>query len=88
MTTYTCFMTTSHCHKLNHTLVHSQQKTQHVVISQGERSHCYENLEFHWCSSDQNKSNILSKYWKDAKVRDTIGKLFDYRGGITLLKPD
>ena len=45
-------------------------------------------LEFHWCSSDQSKSNILSKHWEHAKVKDTIRELFDYQGDITLLKPD
>ena len=28
--------------------------------------------EFHWCSSDQNRIDILSKLWKHAKVKDTI----------------
>ena len=32
-------------------------------------------LEFHWCSSDQNRSDILSKHWEDAKVKDTIKKI-------------
>ena len=32
------------CHKLNHTSIHSQQKTQHVVISWGERSHCCQQI--------------------------------------------
>ena len=45
-------------------------------------------LEFHWCSSDQNKSDILSKCWEHAKVKDTIRELFDYQGDITLLRPD
>ena len=45
-------------------------------------------LEFHWCSSDQNTSDILSKHWEHAKVKDTIRELFDYQGDITLLKPD
>ena len=45
-------------------------------------------LEFHWCSSDQNRSNILSKHWKHAKVKDTIRELFDYQGDTTLLKPN
>ena len=26
-------------------------------------------LEFHWCSSDQNRSNILSKRWEHVKSR-------------------
>ena len=29
-------------------------------------------LEVHWCSSDQKRSDILSKHWKHAKVKDTI----------------
>ena len=45
-------------------------------------------LGFHWCSSDQNRSNILSKHWEHAKVKDTIRELFDYQGDITLVKPD
>ena len=45
-------------------------------------------LEFHWCSSDQNKIDILSKHWEHAKVKDIIRELFDYQGDITLLKPD
>ena len=45
-------------------------------------------LELHWCSSDQNRSDILSKHWEHAKVKDTIRELFDYQGDITLLKPD
>ena len=45
-------------------------------------------LDFYWCSSDQNKSNILSKHWEHAKVKDTIRELFDYQGEISLLKPD
>ena len=40
-------------------------------------------LEFHWCSSDQNRSDLPSKHWEHAKV-----KLFDYQGDIILLKPD
>ena len=45
-------------------------------------------LGFHWCSSDQNKSDILSKHWEHAKVKDTIRELFDDQGDIALLKPD
>ena len=45
-------------------------------------------LEFHWCSSSQNRSDILSKHWDYTKVRDTVRELFDYQGDITLLKPD
>ena len=44
-------------------------------------------LEFHWCSSDQNRSDILNKHREHAKVKDTIRELFDYQGDITLLKP-
>ena len=29
-------------------------------------------LEFHWHISDQNKSDIPSKHWEHAKVKDTI----------------
>ena len=35
-------------------------------------------LDFYWCSSDQNKSNILSKHWEHAKVKDTITEIFEY----------
>ena len=45
-------------------------------------------IEFHWSSSDQTKSDILSKYWEHARVKDTIRALFDYQGDITLLKPN
>ena len=45
-------------------------------------------LEFHWCSSSQNRSNILSKHCDYTKVKDTIRELFDYEGDIILLKPD
>ena len=45
-------------------------------------------LEFHWCSSDQNRSDILSKHWENPKVKDIIRELFDYQGDITLPKPD
>ena len=45
-------------------------------------------LEFHWCSSDQNKSDILGKNWEHEKVKDTIRELFDYQGDIILLKTD
>ena len=45
-------------------------------------------LEFHWCSSGQNRSDILSKHWDYTKVKDTVRELFDYQGDIILLKPD
>ena len=45
-------------------------------------------LEFCWCSSDQNRSDILSKHWEHAILKDTMRELFDYQGDITLLKPD
>ena len=45
-------------------------------------------LEFHWCSSGQNRSDILSKHWDHTKVKDTVRELFDYQGDIILLKPD
>ena len=45
-------------------------------------------LESHWFSSDQNKSDILSKHWEYLKVKDTTRGLFDYQGDITLLKTD
>ena len=76
------------CHKFNHNSIHTQHKAQHVDIPQRERSHCSQNLEFHWCSSDHNKSNVLSNHWEHAKVKETISKLFGYQGDITLLKPD
>ena len=44
-------------------------------------------LEFHWCSSDQNRNGVLSKHWEHARVKDTIRELFDYQGDMTLLKP-
>ena len=45
-------------------------------------------LEFHWCSSDQKRSDILSKHWDHAKVKDTMRELFDYQGDLILLEPD
>ena len=45
-------------------------------------------LEFHWCSSSQNRSNMLSKHWDYMKVKDTVRELSDYQGNIVLLKPD
>ena len=45
-------------------------------------------LQFCWCSSDQNKSDILSKHWENLEVKDTIRELFDYQGDIIVLKPD
>ena len=46
-------------------------------------------FEFCWCSSDQNKSDILSKHWEHARIKNIIRELFDYhQGDITLLKPD
>ena len=44
-------------------------------------------LDLYWCSSNQNKSDILSKHWEHAKVKDTIRELFGYQGDITM-KPD
>ena len=45
-------------------------------------------LEFHWCSSSQSRSDILSKHWDYMKVKDTVRELFDYQGDIILLMPD
>ena len=45
-------------------------------------------LEFHWCSSGQNRSNILSKHWDYTKVKDTVRELFYYQGDVILLKQD
>ena len=45
-------------------------------------------LEVCWCSSNQNRSDILSKQWDYMKVNDTIRELFDYQRDIVLLKPD
>ena len=45
-------------------------------------------LEFHWYSSGQNRSDILSKHWDYTKDKDTVRELFDYQGDIILLKPD
>ena len=45
-------------------------------------------LDFYWCSSNQNKNDILSKHWEHAKVKNTIRELFDYQGDISLLTPD
>ena len=40
-------------------------------------------LEFHWCSSAQNRSDIHSKQWDHTKVKDTVRELFDYQGDIS-----
>ena len=45
-------------------------------------------IEFHWCSSNQNRSAILSKHWDYMKVKYTIRELIDNQGDIILLKPD
>ena len=45
-------------------------------------------LEFHWCSSSQNRSDILSRHWDYMRVKDTVRALFDYQGDIILLEPD
>ena len=45
-------------------------------------------LEFHWCSSSQNRSDILTKHWDYTLVKDTVRELFDYQGDIILPKPD
>ena len=45
-------------------------------------------LEFHWCSSSQNRSAILSKHWDYMKVKETIRELLGYQGDIILLKTD
>ena len=45
-------------------------------------------LEFHLCSSRQNRSDILCKHWDYTKVKDTVRQLFDYQGDIIVLKPD
>ena len=45
-------------------------------------------LEFHWPSSNQNRSDILIKHWDYMEVKDTIRECFDYQGDIILLKPD
>ena len=45
-------------------------------------------LEYHWCSSSQNRSDILSKHWDFMKVKDKARELLDYQGDIILLNPD
>ena len=45
-------------------------------------------LVFHWCSSSQNRCDILRKHWDYMKVKDTVRELFNYQGDINLLKPD
>ena len=36
-------------------------------------------LEFHWCSSSQNRRDILSKHWDYMKVKDIDRELFEYQ---------
>ncbi len=43
-------------------------------------------LAFYWCDSSQNKSDILSKHWDNAKVLRMINELFDHQGKISLIK--
>ena len=45
-------------------------------------------IDFHWGSSSQNKSDILSEHWDYTNVKDTVRELFDCQGDIILLKPD
>ena len=45
-------------------------------------------LEYHQCSSGQNRSDILSKHRDCTKVKGTGRELFDYQGDIIVLKPD
>ena len=45
-------------------------------------------IEFYWCLSTQNRSDILNKHWDYLKVKETIRELFDYQGDIILHKPD
>ena len=45
-------------------------------------------LEFHWCDSEKNKSDILSKQWDNNKVSRILKELFDYQGKINLMKKD
>ena len=45
-------------------------------------------IEFHWCSSSQNRSDIQSKHWDYMKVKDTVRELLDCQGDIILLNPD
>ena len=43
-------------------------------------------LAFHFCDSFQNKTDILSKYWKLSKAFHIIRDLFDFQGKITPIK--
>ena len=45
-------------------------------------------IEFHWCDSKQNKSDIFSKHWDNSQVYHIIKELFDYQGDIHLIKHD
>ena len=45
-------------------------------------------IEFHWCSSSQNRSDIQSKDWDYMEAKGTIRGLFDYQGDIILLELD
>ena len=58
----------------------------HPPMMTGEEVMVVDN-EFHWCSSSQNRTDILSKHWDYMKVKDTVRELFAYQGDIILLKP-
>ena len=61
------------------TIPQSILNERHNMLSYQREAIAAKILEFHWCSSDQNRSNILSKHWEHAKVKDTRRELFHYQ---------
>ena len=74
--------------KFNHTPIHLQQRHNMLSYHRVREAIATKILEFHLCSSGQNRRDILSKHWDYTKVKDTVRELFDYQGDIILLRPD
>ena len=74
---------------MSSTISHSILNKRHNMLSyhRVRESIAGKILEFNWCSSSQNRSDILSKHWDYKKVKDTVRELFDYQADI-ILKPD
>ena len=75
-------------HKSNHTSSVLNKRHNMLSYDRVREAIAAKILDLHWCSSDQDKSDIHSKHLECAKVKDTIRELFDYQGDISLLRPD